>query len=796
MIHEAKVNTETEAYRDTLIRDAILGMVRRYPEAGVFLLPTLDLIGLRFQKALMFSLWCKEGGSWRCFLSNVENTLVIGKGLDEFSPHRAPSLNPPTTSTPVATGGTVWLPCGTEDETVALTIQPRNAEASAAQEYAATLCGIFNDEAFWNELREPLRKSIHAAPDRWLDKLSEHVESHRAGLEAAARMESSRWDVFDPYIRQEADRVIGEFDAPDQFLAGIKRAIDTFLRAKRSFRPIHHPGPNENHSFPNLHFCVANAIPSSELRAECFPYTARLMFTSCQQEAFNEYLTEKTSRQLIDQVVTPLMSEPHSEIKEALRTILPLVDARDGEGLLRELTPPLQTESSATADTPFTSGSVAFGSSPGRSIDRARGESDLRRRIAESILYSVCRPQDGGQHIFHVPLHVNGVAWLNLFSFTEAAPFGNPESWRHNYLLYRDIITELGAQIRQVAELGYIDVIEELITRAWSSPIAASSTIIDSLNRQCYRLALAAPFPWIRFSNQASPSFERRLPHRRVKELYFSVVENPFFLQTVRFQELKPDHLVGRITKSAVRANDTLALEENRHVAYTAHMLKVPLRALHTAVSTVPNVHHRMRLCEVVEWMISLEDWLSPSFDASKTLSSRRDRKVLSFNDWAGEINPFLDYLRREFFPLFSLHTPVLETAFEIPDGGENPVYEFFSTQWKAAIQTMWNNACSFGRPGAPVRMTPFEISHQNRSALAIRMSNEVEITEDELDERIARTRAANINQLGIATLNLLARRLLSDPDYDVVHQKEVDPNGALSWVVTMPIALKLASNK
>jgi hypothetical protein len=774
--------------RQILIRDAILGMIRRYPQEGVFLLPTLDMLALYFQEPVMFTFWKRGREGFEPFLSNVEDPNLLGAEPAQFSPP-SPSTAPKTLAErPIQDKGTIWLaiPAQKVQSLIALTVQPRNDSIRDASAYAESLTALFDDQHFWTEFRSHLGQGVHSSPRRWSVEMARHIEARGEALSDAARKIPSASKVIDPHLPGENDQVFDGFDATTEFLSQVAEAIDGFLQARISFQPIHHPGPSNGRTFANLHFCISHALASNTLRARAFSYSARLFFTPCQEAAFAAHLNDPQATshvgKIIDQLPPPNKHLPGNRRKE----LLGLIQDRNAARLLRFLKPPLQAESRATADLPFTSGCVAFGYSPGDSFDRARSEDDYSRLVTEKLLYGLCRPEDQGQYIFHIPIHVNGVAWMNIFTFTDKNPAKDTPSWRHNYLLYRDIITDLGAAIRQRTEDGYLNVLKELVWRTWSTPLSNENSVLDALNLQLYRLALTVPLPWVIFSIGESTTDPGGIPHSKFKRVRFEVRENPFFLNTLSYRLLTRSKVEAYIQEFAQSAYNSTILEENRFVAYTAHQIKIPLREMRAAVRSIPHEAHRSDFLRSVDWMIALEDWLSSRFDRTKLppFSSK------TISEFVVELKTFIPVLAKQFAGVYPTAPPPVDILNESNARDNKEKWSFCETQWKAVLQTMWDNAIRYGVPGKSVQIAVAGKKQCGHDCIVLRVRNEVDMSENELASHIAAAQRGDMNRLGLATLGLFAKRLLNDAEGEALHLA-VKSKGKHLWEVSVPIGLR-----
>lgn len=294
----------THTHRQVLIRDAILGMIRRYPQNGVFLLPTLDMLALYFQAPIMLSFWVFDGRSPRCLLSNIENPLLISGDNSEFPPHQTPAYTSKCRDYPRRVRNVLFLPCPAH-RIVALVIQTRNDATQLAIDYSKQLLNLFGERSFWGEFREHLAKGLDSAPKRWTDLIEAHRICHTEALLRANDLTGYATLVAGKPLSHPTPSLFGDFDACAYYFQEFERTINDVLLSKSDFKHLNHPGPSGDGKFPNLHFCVSSALATNRWRAHEFPFTAHLLLTTQQQQVFDQYLRDSNAQELLDKLQSP-----------------------------------------------------------------------------------------------------------------------------------------------------------------------------------------------------------------------------------------------------------------------------------------------------------------------------------------------------------------------------------------------------------------------------------------------------------------------------------------------------------
>ncbi|MDD5094599.1 MAG: hypothetical protein PHV74_09500, partial [Dehalococcoidia bacterium] len=214
----------------------------------------------------------------------------------------------------------------------------------------------------------------------------------------------------------------------------------------------------ENHQ-PRLGniFCVVRTIQSNSQRDGRFPYTAGLLLSSQQREMFSEWCKGGCDKTKCRLGLTP------------------------NENCLDYFEVPLGEQSRSAADVTFCSGIIDFGREAGDGVwDRVNQEDQLERgrQSVERCVYpneqqtvSPSQVQAEGPSLYYIPVHVNGIPWIVLFTFTPSPSSEQKEQirWEHNFTFYRKATQKALSYLRWRAEEAYLS---EIVSSAFGQGVS------------------------------------------------------------------------------------------------------------------------------------------------------------------------------------------------------------------------------------------------------------------------------------------------------------------------------------
>ena len=106
-------------------------------------------------------------------------------------------------------------------------------------------------------------------------------------------------------------------------------------------------------------------------------------------------------------------------------------------------------------------------------------------------------------HVFYIPVHVAGVPWLALFTFTRKVPQDDREAWGRNYHIYRDVVPRITSQIRYGARQIYLQLVADKFTaRLHRSKLGALpiDALIRGVSRDWQEINQVYPYARLRLN--------------------------------------------------------------------------------------------------------------------------------------------------------------------------------------------------------------------------------------------------------------------------------------------------------
>jgi hypothetical protein len=450
----------------------MINAVNRYPQPHVQLLPICDALALLLQRPLCFSFFhkLKATSSYQCL-----RTTLCDPDLNDGFKQVVNRIK--------ADGRKLIKIPGTDVFLGVHQIEPYQTGGQLNADFPelkpAQLASFKNLFHALEKERSGLGKDV-------LHGLGELHNSKQPMLMSAT-------PVADNAYWSRRRKVLGRLTPAnrDKLLRTIKPIVNGAVGLV-SGSPLVEKLQNKQLPFQNL-FCVLRSATNQEPRNLHFHYTAQLSLSDSQ--------TEK---------IAAIFGSHAPSLMEL----------------------PLGVNSRSIADSVFCSGVADFSheeTGQGRDIPSTDTYSDdWKRQQIEAKVYASIADK---RHIFYVPIHVNGVAWLALFSIS---PRGNKiGSWAHHYALYRALISGIAESIRASAQSTYLGLIKELFLEEHRNP--DTPTFIQRVNSRWEELLLVFPFPAIRLvsSTEATTAKTITLPDGRVFAV--KIEEAPWFEKQIDY---------------------------------------------------------------------------------------------------------------------------------------------------------------------------------------------------------------------------------------------------------------------
>jgi hypothetical protein len=167
----------------------------------------------------------------------------------------------------------------------------------------------------------------------------------------------------------------------------------------------------------------------------------------------------------------------------------------------------------------------------GRDISGTSPEDNLRQE-AEKILYGSLLKN---ARIFYIPIHVNGVPWLALFTLNPPPQNKRFDSygWYRNSQIYRSHIPKIAERLRNGSKQIYLNQLGIILSEGVKN--LTNPTFFDKINMDLQRLTTIYPFDTIKvLSEKSVKSVELKLPSG--KQLFIELCLNKYFLKQLNYQ--------------------------------------------------------------------------------------------------------------------------------------------------------------------------------------------------------------------------------------------------------------------
>ncbi len=376
-------------------------------------------------------------------------------------------------------------------------------------------------------------------------------------------------------------------------------------------------------------FCVVRTVQSNIKRLNSFPYTASLLLSSRQRKVFAEWYKggcDKTQCQFG-------------------------VEPRDCLGYFEV---PLGEHSRSAADVTFCSGIIDFGRQAGDGVwDRVdpREKSEQCRKSVERCVYPREPNLDmdsRGKHtepsLYYIPVHVNGIPWIVLFTFTPSPLTQEKEQarWEHNFTFYRKATQKALAYLRWRAEEAYLT---ELVSAAFGQGVSWQSPPSEIQNRVNEFWEIAArvfPFPKFTLHSAESGFVERDnccapLPSipGRVEHWVVEVDKEVTYYgpRQVEWGKVGPENLLRKLSgmmASQISTWERLSgTESTRTAAYSTHLLKTPIGELSDRVNLLPEGNDKKALSLIADVLHTYATFAMATIDKRRWSTLQKGMKSL-----------------------------------------------------------------------------------------------------------------------------------------------------------------------
>jgi hypothetical protein len=488
-------------------------------------------------------------------------------------------------------------------------------------------------------------------------------------------------------------------------------------------------------------FAVVRTVQSSQPRYNgIFNYTASLLLSEAQRFAITRML------------------EAGQNSAEAKRS-------------LEFLESPLGLNDRSVADTVFCSGNVGFKGKVGVEHDIAGDDTARQRQKVEDFVYKKLSKVDRDQnlYVFYIPVHVAGIPWLAMFTFTDRMPQQDPLAWKGNYLIYRDVVPRITSQIRSGAREIYLNFLADRLTkRLHRTKLAALplEALVGNVSHDWQKLNQVYPYARVRLKLATEASPDDTILHvgegQRVA-IEFSE-DSTFLRQDVKY-DLLDRSSVTKVCQSALeRYTSVNASLQQRAVAYQTHGLRNSLNGLRVILDhTVVDEQARLALNQQIDELLALEQFSNYliGFKDSRKPTFVSAANAQKFTELEETINKALTAFENHSYADNSADRLIqiksrrsLTTSFaELQNVSANTVLEFCPTQMNVVVNGLISNALKYNQMDSPAL-------HLNLVIVEDKVFLEVRNPSDESTEDL-QTLAADLSSPADLHLNLIGANLI-----------------------------------
>lgn len=517
--------TYDEKNRLHLIIDALVGSVNYYPVSTVSIYPLIDIIKLLVQQPLIFSFFDENKKLLYCSMEDPQYTEEVHSLLNTIK-HSNDLLQLRTDS--------------------------------RASCYIAILIQTFHEksgEIVFVRAPEKIQKQyklLFAAMQQERD-LADAL--HRA-LDTVARQTSRNLSSRNSSMLPDSS--IAHYS---KLLNHLRSVLDTAL-GDLAESPLLHNSPDNIRRqlpYPNIFFVVQNATVNRVTKQFDFNYTAQILLSNTQKEHINQWCAGAPER--------CCSSEKKSHHSCLIRTT---------EQVVQQLEQPLGKTSRSISDSVFCSGSIEFSpesASQGRD-HVAKGERN-RQKVEECIYAQIV---DGPPKALLIPVHVGGVPWITLYTFTSHNKSDENSSWKHNYHIYRTVTRSIATRLRSGIRDLYLELIAGEIEK--DEHYAHGVLAVDLLNTRWQTIAMVYPYEQVEVSIESNLDHQapNLLKSRHTGTVYsLKLIPNQWYQQQISFAGIHTEE-VHLACKRALDRVDTKLDMSNKlffeQVMQQAHTIK------------------------------------------------------------------------------------------------------------------------------------------------------------------------------------------------------------------------------
>lgn len=510
--------------RVNLIIDTLVGSVNYYPVSTLSIYPLIDIIKLLVQQPLLFAFFDEQLKLIYCTMEDPQYSKTVrykfeNSYLKSNLIHFNIACRDNEKSTPLASYRVAIFLQSFDDVPGSLEFNP--PPKNILNQYIKLFSAI--------EKERDIAFALHTAL-KYIDDRSHRDLSHSNNPKCPA-ITIEHYNEMIYQLRSVFDEALGEL----------------------SESPLLHnvPGnPGEPLPYPNIFFTVQNA--TIHRKETNFNYTAQVLLSHKQNVQIKEWCKTVPGRCSYSscpskQNKCPFkgpFEDPEKTFKEAIHN----------------LEKPLGSSSRSISDSVYYSGSLEFTPrSIRQGIGHAGGSRDYSSKDMNMRDCIYAQFVDCSTKTLLIPIHIGGVPWIILNTFTSSDKNDANSSWKHNYHIYRTVTRSIATRLRTGVKQLYLDLVSSELER--EKFYKHGMLAVDLLNERWEELSAVYPFDRVIITSETDSS---RQSTCFIKSKHFStgyylhLVPNEWYQRQVLYSGIQLEDVHQACLNALKRADDTL----------------------------------------------------------------------------------------------------------------------------------------------------------------------------------------------------------------------------------------------
>jgi len=498
-------STYDEKNRLHLIVDALVGAVNYYPISSVSIFPLIDIIKLLVQQPLIFSFFDENKKLLYCTMDDPQYTKEVHSILDKVKQSNA-----------------------------LLRLQAASHPAC----YVAILIQSFHEKTGELVFKDAPKK-IQSQYKQLFAAIQQECDVVNAIYLALKTVQSASCSRS---VSEEPPRADSAGERYSELISPLRAVLDSALGDLVESPLLHNSPDNKGRQlpYPNIFFVVQNATACRSTKQFNFNYTAQIVLSNTQKSQIEKWCT-----------TTPgscCSTEKHTHASCLIHHT---------EEAIQQLEQPLGKTSRSISDSVFCSGSIEFSPESAHQGRDHAGRGDSSRQKVEECIYA--QIVDGHPKALLIPIHIGGVPWITLYTFTSHNKDNDSSSWKHNYHIYRTITRSIATRLRTGVKQLYLDLVSSELE--CTEHYLHGALVVDEINKSWEVISSVYPFDRVIITSETD-SLRQSTSFIKSKHAstgyYLHLVPNEWYHRQIVYSGIQLEDVHQACLKALKRADDTL----------------------------------------------------------------------------------------------------------------------------------------------------------------------------------------------------------------------------------------------